>query len=455
MAKAKTVFLCDECGETSPKWMGRCPGCGAWNTMVEERVHEAPKGRSAAIGFTGSKPLKLNEVSTTQKERVSTGVGELDTVLGGGMLPGSLVLIGGEPGIGKSTLLLMICEKLGQNGTVLYVSGEESQEQIKMRADRLKVTNENVYLLTETNITNILENIEATKPFAVIIDSVQTMYTEDVQSAPGSVSQVREVTMQLMRLAKETGITVFLVGHVTKDGNVAGPRVLEHMVDCMLYFEGDRNRGFRKLRAVKNRFGGTNEVGIFEMTDKGLAEVPNPSAVLLQDMPEDASGSAIVCLLEGSRPILSEVQALVSKTGFGIPRRTADGFDHNRLSLLIAVIEKRLRISLSEYDVYINVVGGMRIDDTSADLAVICALLSGLFDVPMPSDTVIFGEVGLSGEVRRVKGEDLRLKEIGKLGFSKCILPKGEKRQTELSLCEIKKIMELPLANKGRRGDHS
>lgn len=418
MAKTKTLFVCQECGYTSQKWMGKCPECGEWNTMTEETEVYVQKSVAGKVV-----PSRIKDISYAEEGRIKTEVGELDLVLGGGVLPGSLVLVGGEPGIGKSTLLLQICNALSKSGTVLYVSGEESEKQIKLRADRLNITAENLYILSETNIEAILECAGNLKPAVIIIDSVQTVYSQDISSAAGSVSQVREITMRLMRMAKETSTAVFVVGHVTKDGAIAGPRVLEHMVDCVLYFEGERNSSYRILRAVKNRFGSTNEIGMFEMQDKGLAEVKNPSAALLSERPENASGSAVHCAIEGTRPIMAEVQALVSPTGFGIPRRMASGTDIGRVNLLIAVLEKRVGFNMQNQDAYINVIGGIKIDETAADLSVAAAIVSSLKNIEIPHSMVLLGEIGLTGEIRSIPQIQKRVSEAVKLGFDKIVLP--------------------------------
>ena len=433
MAKAKTVFFCKECGYESAKWMGQCPGCKEWNTFVEEPAErKAAAGRgpgiSARTGAAGRpgrvKPARLEEISVEENDRIGTGFGELDRVLGSGIVGGSLVLVGGDPGIGKSTLLLQVCRNLAQSGKkVLYISGEESLKQIKLRAARIGQVTGELSFLCETNLDVIQEVLEEEKPDVAVIDSIQTMFREEISSAPGSVSQVRESTNLLMQIAKSQGIAVFIVGHVTKEGMVAGPRVLEHMVDTVLYFEGDRSDTYRILRAVKNRFGSTNEIGVFEMEEKGLQEVQNPSEFLLSGRPEDASGAAVACLMEGTRPILVEVQALVTATSFGMPRRTAAGTDYNRVNLLMAVLEKRCRYEMSRYDAYVNIAGGMRMNEPALDLAIIMSLVSSLKDRAIDPKTVIFGEVGLSGEVRGVSMAEQRVNEAVKLGFETGILP--------------------------------
>jgi len=447
MAKAKTVFYCTACGNESPKWQGRCAACGAWNTMQEhiEKPVAAGKGRSAPVGIS-RKPQRIHEVDCDSEIRFSTGIGELDRVLGGGAVAGSLVLVGGAPGIGKSTLLLQICNSLCSGRKVLYVSGEESERQLKLRAQRLGVNPEELYILSETRISDILDAVEEMKPDILIADSIQTLYQEENESSPGSVSQVKDCTMTLMQLSKSRGITVFVVGHINKDGNIAGPKVLEHMVDCVLYFEGDPNTSYRLLRAAKNRFGSTNEIGVFEMADKGLLEVPNPSQMLLDGRPENAPGTCVACVMEGTRPVLAEVQALVSKTTFNVPRRTADGFDFNRAALLLAVAEKRGGMKLGVFDAYINVIGGLRLDEPGADLPVVLAVASSYRDQPIADDLVAIGEVGLTGEIRSVSNMNQRLAEAARLGFKKVIIPKNGSDKTEipngLSVFRVRNIRE-------------
>ena len=425
MAKAKTVFYCTSCGNETAKWQGRCPACGAWNT-IEEHIDKpsATKARGPAIPAS-NRAQKLSQVTGDTEIRFSTGMGELDRVLGGGAVEGSLVLVGGAPGIGKSTLLLQICSCLCSARKVLYVSGEESERQLKLRAVRLGVNAEELYILSETRLSDILEAIDAIQPDILIADSIQTLYNEENESSPGSVSQVKDCTMQLMTISKSRGITVFVVGHINNDGNIAGPKVLEHMVDCVLYFEGDPNTSYRMLRAAKNRFGSTNEIGVFDMRDSGLKEVPNPSQMLLQGRPEGASGTCVACVMEGTRPVLAEVQALVCTTSFNVPRRTADGFDFNRAVLLLAVAEKRAGMKLSLFDAYINVIGGLRLDEPGADLPVVLAVASSYRDTPIADDLVAIGEVGLTGEIRSVSHMNQRLAEAARLGFKKCIIPKG------------------------------
>lgn len=422
MAKNTTIFFCRECGYESAKWLGQCPGCKTWNSFVEEKTADV-KGRQTPRG-THAAPSRLSEVSAKDDERISTGFSELDRVLGGGIVPGALVLAGGDPGIGKSTLLLQVCDRLSAQGKkILYVSGEESLKQIKLRASRLNAAGENMLLLCETDLDAVLEVTEKEKPELVVIDSIQTMYSKEAGSSPGSVTQIRESTNALMRTAKTLAIPIFVVGHVTKEGVVAGPKILEHMVDTVLYFEGDRYSSYRLIRTVKNRFGSTNEVGVFEMKDNGLSEVKNPSEYMLEGRPLDASGSVVSCSMEGTRPILVEVQALLSKSAFGMARRTAAGIDHNRVNLLMAVLEKRAGIKMSEYDAYVNVAGGMRVNEPSFDLALCLALASSFKNAPVNPETIVFGEVGLSGEVRTVSAAAARVNEAKKLGFKECVVP--------------------------------
>ena len=447
MAKTKTVFYCTECGNETPKWQGRCPACGAWNTLEEHTEKPAAPGRAKSAPVGGSRrPQKLSQVDTEGEIRFSTGMGELDRVLGGGAVGGSLVLVGGAPGIGKSTLLLQICSCLCQGRKVLYVSGEESERQLKLRAQRLGVEPEGLYILSETQMTDILEAVNELQPDVLIADSIQTLYTDTNDSLPGSISQVKECTMILMNLAKAQGITVFVVGHINKDGNIAGPKVLEHMVDCVLYFEGDPNSSYRLLRAAKNRFGSTNEIGVFEIGDHGLIEVPNPSQMLLDGRPSGESGTCVACVMEGTRPVLAEVQALVAKTSFNVPRRTADGFDFNRAALLLAVAEKRGGMKLSLFDAYINVIGGLRLDEPGADLPVILAVASSYRDRPIADELVAMGEVGLTGEIRSVSHMNQRLSEIARLGFKTCILPKSGSEKLDvpagLTVYRVRNIRE-------------
>ena len=447
MAKSKTVFFCTACGNETPKWMGRCPGCGAFNTMEEhiEKPVSPGKAKSAPVGMS-RKPQRIRQVDSDSEIRFLTGMGELDRVLGGGAVAGSLVLVGGAPGIGKSTLLLQICDQLCKERRVLYISGEESERQLKLRAQRLGVAPEELLILSETRLSDVVEAVEEVKPDILIVDSIQTLYNEENESSPGSVSQVKDCTMTMMQMSKQDGITVFVVGHINKDGNIAGPKVLEHMVDCVLYFEGDANSSYRLLRAAKNRFGSTNEIGVFEMADTGLIEVPNPSQMLLEGRPEGASGTCVACVMEGTRPILAEVQALVSKTSFNVPRRTADGFDFNRAALLLAVAEKRGGMKLSLFDAYINVIGGLRLDEPGADLPVVLAVASSYRDQTIDDDLVAIGEVGLTGEIRSVSNMNQRLAEVSRLGFHKCIIPRNGADKLEipkgLTVYKVRNIRE-------------
>lgn len=447
MAKIKTVFYCTVCGNETSKWQGRCTACGAWNTIEEHIEKPLPIGRAkpTAVGFSHT-AQKLREVDCDNELRFSTGMGELDRVLGGGAVAGSLVLVGGAPGIGKSTLLLQICNSLCADRKVLYVSGEESEKQLRLRAQRIGVTPEELYILSETRLSDIIESVDTLCPDILIVDSIQTLYNELNESSPGSVSQVKDCTMSLMQLSKSQGITVFVVGHINKDGAIAGPKVLEHMVDCVLYFEGDPNSSYRLLRAAKNRFGSTNEIGVFEMGVSGLTEVPNPSQMLLEGRPENASGTCVACIMEGTRPILAEVQALVSKTTFNVPRRTADGFDINRAALLLAVAEKRTGMKLGVFDAYINVIGGLRLDEPGADLPVILAVASCYRDKVIPNDLVAIGEVGLTGEIRSVSHMNQRLAEVSRLGFRKCIVPRNSADKLDypagLEIFKVRNILE-------------
>ena len=443
--KIKSVFFCQECGYESSKWMGQCPGCRQWNTFVEETVKPkaaAVKGVSAATsGGEAGSPKTLSEIVLNDEERYDTHIGELNRVLGGGLVKGSLILVGGDPGIGKSTILLQVAGNIsGDKRDVLYISGEESLQQIKLRANRIGGFNEQLKFMCETNLSNIEETISRFKPQVVIIDSIQTMYNESVSSAPGSVSQVRESTSVLLRIAKSMNISIFIVGHVTKEGQVAGPRVLEHMVDTVLYFEGDRHASYRILRAVKNRFGSTNEIGVFEMQEKGLAEVTNPSEFMLDGRPEGASGSIVTCSVEGTRPILIEVQALVTRTNFGFPRRQANGTDYNRVNLLMAVLEKRIGLQMSDFDAYVNLAGGMKVAEPSLDLGICLALVSSFKNKPISDDVIAFGEVGLSGEVRSVSMSESRVSEAKKLGFKTCIVPKALESKLKKTFKDIEII---------------
>ena len=433
MAKGKkTVYFCQNCGHEETKWLGQCPACKEWNTFLEEKVIAS----SVTSGIKTDREIQivsLSEVNADDQDRITTGMAELDRVLGGGIVPGSLVLVGGDPGIGKSTLLLQVCQKLSENRSVLYISGEESLSQIKLRANRMGTFQENLKLLCETNLAAIRSVIEKRKPELVIIDSIQTMYSEEVTSAPGSVSQVRESTNVFMQLAKGLGITIFIVGHVTKEGTVAGPRVLEHMVDTVLYFEGDRHASYRILRGVKNRFGSTNEIGVFEMRQNGLVEVENPSEYMLSGKPENASGSVVACSMEGTRPLLIEIQALVCESNFGMPRRTATGTDYNRVNLLMAVLEKRIGLHLGNCDAYVNIAGGIRMNEPAIDLGIVMAIVSSYKNRPIDEKMIVFGEVGLSGEVRAVNMPEQRVAEAKKLGFETCVVP-------EVSLDMVKGI---------------
>ncbi len=441
-SKQKTVYVCSECGYESPKWYGKCPDCGEWNTLVEEiRAPEPVSARRAPVSAVPMQAVRLSnirEVDTSEEERYHTGLAELDRVLGGGLVKGSLVLLGGDPGIGKSTMLLQICESLGKEYSILYISGEESVRQIKLRADRLGVHCANLYVVSETNVDVITATIEQSHPDIVMIDSIQTMNLPQLSSSPGSVSQVRECTSRLLSVAKSLDIPTILVGHVNKDGAIAGPKVLEHIVDAVLHFEGDRQMAYRILRAVKNRYGSTNEIGVFEMQDTGLREVENPSMMLLEGRPSHVSGTCVACVMEGTRPILAEVQALVTKTNFAAPRRVATGFDFNRMALLIAVLEKRLGYFFGTSDVYINVIGGLRIDEPAADLSVALSLVSGLKDQAIDDGVIAFGELGLAGEIRSVSSVELRIAEAAKLGFTRCIVPKQ-------SLKSIKNLDRYPI----------
>lgn len=426
-SKKSTVFFCQNCGFESAKWMGQCPGCREWNTFVEEQVSTAALKKNGTQGSTvRQKPAVLSEITMEKEDRISTGMQELDRVLGGGVVAGSLTLVGGDPGIGKSTLLLQVCRNFSDAGAkVLYISGEESLKQIKMRAERIGSFNDNLLLLCETNLSLIEDTIRSQKPQIVIIDSIQTMYSEDVSAAPGSVSQVRESTALFLQLAKGLGVSIFIVGHVTKEGTVAGPRVLEHMVDTVLYFEGDRYASYRILRSVKNRFGSTNEIGVFEMREEGLAEVRNPSEYMLSGRPKDACGCVVACTVEGTRPLMVEMQALVCHSNFGIPRRQATGVDFNRVNLLMAVLEKRLGLQMSGCDAYVNLAGGIRIQEPAVDLGMVMAIVSSFKNRPVDESTVVFGEVGLSGEVRAVSLAEQRLQEAVKLGFTTCVMPRA------------------------------
>lgn len=446
--KIKSIYVCSSCGYESPKWNGRCSGCGEWNTMEEQIKTTAAANTGYRNDMQVLHAVPIGEISEKTEHRYKTGIPELDRVLGGGIVKGSLVLLGGDPGIGKSTLLLQICQYLGNNLNLLYVSGEESPHQIKLRAKRLGVVTKNLSLLAETDIQLINEYIKSQPPELVIIDSIQTMNFTESTSSPGSVSQVRECTNLLMRTAKSLDIPVIIVGHVNKDGNIAGPKVLEHVVDAVLYFEGERNLSYRILRAAKNRFGSTNEIGVFEMLDDGLHQVENPSMMLLAGRPQNTSGSCVACIMEGSRPILAEVQGLVTPTGFGTPRRMATGFDYNRLAMLIAVLEKRAGYFFSNMDTYINVVGGLKLDEPAADLTVALALISSLKDMAVPEDVIAFGEIGLGGEIRSVNSCEQRIQETARMGFRKCIIPKhnfttiSESVKSKIEVIGVRNIRE-------------
>ncbi len=447
MAKGtNTVFFCTECGYETAKWLGQCPGCRQWNTFVEEPKGAKAKKNTSIGSVTGQKnePVQISKVSLEETKRISTGMQELDRVLGGGIVPGSLTLVGGDPGIGKSTLLLQVCRNLSDQGLkVLYVSGEESLKQIKIRGDRIGQFKEELLLLCETNLQSIKDAIEKCKPMVVIIDSIQTMYNEEISASPGSVSQVRESTGVLMQLAKGLNVSVFVVGHVTKEGTVAGPRVLEHMVDTVLYFEGDRHASYRILRGVKNRFGSTNEIGVFEMQKEGLKEVANPSEFMLDGRPENASGSVVTCSMEGTRPLLLEIQALVCSSNFGNPRRQANGTDFNRVNLLMAVLEKRVGMQLNSCDAYVNLAGGIKISEPAIDLAIVIAIASSFKNKVVSDKTLYIGEIGLSGEVRSVSMIENRVQEAKKLGFECCVIPAGCIERVK----EIKGIKILPVSN--------
>ena len=448
MPKAKTIFVCSNCGYESAKWLGKCPACNEWNSFYEEKVvnTSSTAGGKSSVSKEKNMPRKLKEVQGIETARTSTGIGELDRVLGGGLVKGSLVLVGGEPGIGKSTLILQLCDKVKGEGKVLYISGEESAEQVKIRADRLNINNDDLMFLGETNIDNIQDTIISVNPKLVIIDSIQTMYSEEITSAAGTVSQVREITARIMRMCKDNGITTIIIGHVTKDGNIAGPRVLEHMVDTVLYIEGERYFSYRILRSVKNRFGSTNEVGMFEMKNEGMVEITNPSSILISERNDNPAGSVIIASMEGTRPLLVELQALTTPSVFGIPKRTANGIDYNRLAVLIAVVEKRAGINLGGQDVYLNVVSGIKLTEPAVDLGIILACTSSYKNISIPQDVVAIGEVGLTGEVRAVNMIEKRIKEAEKLGFKKCIIPESNKKllkeEYKLDIIGVRNINE-------------
>lgn len=457
--KSKTVFVCTECGNEFPKWMGKCTACNSWNTLVEETVITGTGGKSQKRAFKasaadaldfagdGSHPEYLKDISTDKEDRTSTGLSEFDRVLGGGLVPGSLVLLGGDPGIGKSTILLQICRHIGKEKRVLYVSGEESLRQIKLRADRLEIECSNLKIYSETNTENIIECISRERPELLIIDSVQTMFNPNINSAPGSVSQIRDIAALLMRIAKTYSIATFLVGHVTKEGSIAGPKVLEHIVDCVLYFEGDQNRSYRIIRAIKNRFGSTNEIGVFEMNSCGLTEIKNPSSAMLSGRPTNVPGSCIVCTMEGTRPVLAEIQALATPTAFGNPRRMTTGVDFNRAMMLIAILEKRAGLRLSSYDTYINVVGGLKMTEPAADLAVILSIASVFKNRPLPDDLVAVGEVGLTGEIRTCGFLENRISEAEKMSFARIAVPrissKAVQKFKNIKICQYSSILQI------------
>jgi len=445
MAKSKSLFVCQECGYASSGWLGKCPSCNRWNTFVEE-LQEADSKASGSPA-ADVKPVNINEIESGEEERCSTGIKEMDRVLGGGIVPGSLILVGGDPGIGKSTLMLQVCEKVVLKSVILYISGEESIKQIKLRSDRLGVKNPKLLMVSETRFSIIEKLISKTKPGLVIIDSIQTMHHEDLSSAPGSVSQVREVTAGLMKIAKNSGVVIMIVGHVTKEGAIAGPRVLEHMVDTVLYFEGERHLSYRILRAVKNRFGSTNEIGIFEMRDEGLAGVDNPSVAMLSGRPEHVPGSVVVSSIEGTRPMLLEIQALVCPTSFGMPRRMTTGADYNRMTMLLAVLEKRAGMQLSNCDAYVNVIGGLKVDEPACDLGIITAVASSFRNTAVAPDIVLIGEVGLTGEVRAVSQIEKRVMEAMRIGFKNCIIPEGNlkiiEKAKEFEVMNIKDVKNV------------
>ena len=447
MAKIKTKYVCQSCGYENPKWLGKCPECMKWNTFVEEIEDKNDKlnnRETFIIDKSSQKPVNINSITIRNEERFSSGIKELNRVLGGGIVKGSLVLVGGDPGIGKSTLLLQVSESVAQSGKkVLYISGEESESQIKMRAERLDVKSENLYIMAENNLNIIEHNLEGFTPDLIIVDSIQTVFTPDIASAPGTVSQIKEGTSRFMRISKKMGISTFVVGHVTKEGSLAGPKLLEHMVDTVLYFEGERYNTYRLIRAVKNRFGSTNELGVFEMSEKGLSELENPSKALISEKPKDASGSVIVSTVEGTRPMLLELQALVAPTSFGIPRRTATGIDFNRVNLLLAVLEKRAGMQIQNQDVYLNIVGGIKINEPSMDLGVILSVASGFRNIPISEEVAVTGEVGLTGEIRGVSFIEKRISECRKLGFKKIIIPKSNYEAVK----DIKGIEIWPVEN--------
>lgn len=450
MKGPKIVYVCRECGKESPKWLGKCPDCGAWNSFDEEEIIEKPikQGLNSGRSINHEKAQKFSELELPTYMRTGTGMGELDRVLGGGLVDRSVVLLSGEPGIGKSTLLLQICSELSRTRKVLYVSGEESKGQLKMRAERLGIIGDSIYLLTETDVDAILDECSSLKPDVIIIDSIQTLSSMRFTSVPGSITQVRESAMALINYGKTNGSAVFLVGHVNKEGGISGPKVVEHMVDAVLYFEGERTNSYRIIRAIKNRFGSTNEIGVFEMGDKGLVEIPNPSELVMAERPKNTSGSCAGCVMQGSRPMISEIQALVAKSVYATGKRTSDGFDYNRMCLLIAVLEKRMGLKFYENDVYLNVAGGIRLDEPSADLSIAMALISGITDRVIPDNLIAFGELGLSGEVRAVSHIEYRVKEAIRLGFTKILLPeknvtKSLKAPAGVQICGVSNIYQV------------
>jgi DNA repair protein RadA/Sms len=447
MKKIRTMFFCQNCGQQSPKWLGKCPSCNEWNCFVEEEISDTDAARPADVRFEGV-PQSIDTITADEGDRITTGIAEMDRVLGGGIVGGSAILVGGDPGIGKSTLLLQVLEKMAERGvTVLYVSGEESARQIKLRGRRLGASAKGLLVLVEVDLENILARIQEIKPAVAVIDSIQTVYSSTLSSAPGSVGQVREASGRLILMAKKTGIPIFLVGHVTKDGSIAGPKVLEHMVDTVLYFEGDSGHAFRVIRGIKNRFGPTHEIGVFEMRDTGLMEVSNPSAFFLSERPEGAAGSVVVPSMEGTRPILIEVQSLVSPTSFGMPRRTAIGVDYNRVSLLTAVLDKICGVHLGSSDIFLNVAGGVKVDEPAIDLGIVAAMTSSFLDRPIAAGTVVFGEVGLTGEIRGISQTEVRIKEAARMGFTRCILPRTLARESlpemQIGLIKIGSLKEL------------
>lgn len=454
--KIKSVSMCQECGGSFPKWMGKCPDCGSWNSLVEEKISK--KARSTPQGKLSSVPISLDKIELHKETRTKTDISELDRVLGGGMVRGGVVLVGGDPGIGKSTLLLEVAEKVAEKrGKVLYVTGEESATQIKLRAERMKISSSQIQVLTETDLFIILNVLKRELPVLAVIDSIQTMNTQELESAPGSISQIRECTARLLAFGKAYSCSLFLIGHVTKDGAIAGPRVLEHMVDTVLYFEGDKNYAYRILRAVKNRFGPSGEIGVFQMEEKGLKEITNPSQVFLSERNKNLSGSAVVCAMEGTRPILLEVQALTSPTSYGMPQKVASGVDYKRLALLLAILEKRIGINIGTFDVFVNVAGGIRVEEPAIDLGILVAIVSSFKDMPVDQNTVVIGEVGLDGEVRAVSHIQPRIKEAQKLGFKRCVIPMGNKKNlnqrfeiNNVGVGEINETINLALTHKSR-----